>query len=168
MGPGGANVGFRTAPLAALWILASSLACGLGQPPPEAPAFAPATPPDPAPTAPPAPTICTDDCLLVLEHDLDDLEDGLFCELCGASDPTACESGWPRQQLTCDQVDYLRNCIYARLGYDFDTAPEWREVFDQESWYTPRDDFSWSDVNRVQVANAKDLKRKHDRRDCVR
>jgi len=151
-----------------LLTLGSVLACAVGPQQPPPPAIAPGTPPAPAPPPKPAPTICTDDCLLLLEHDFDDLEDGSFCDLCGPTDATACETGWPRQRLTCDQVDYLRNCIYARLGYEFDTAPEWREVFDQEAWYTPRSDFAWSDVTPVQVANAKDLKRKHDRRDCVR
>jgi hypothetical protein len=64
-------------------------------------------------------------------------------------------------------VDYLRNCIYARLGYAFDTAPEWREVFDKEPWYVPSSDFSWSDVSRGQVRNAKRLKTMSERRDCA-
>lgn len=160
----------RRAPslVAALAVVLAVLGCASGPEAPPAPAVAPGTPPDPTPAAPPVPTVCTDDCLLLLEHDYDDLVDGSYCQVCGDSDPEVCSKGWPTEPLTCERVDYLRNCIYARLGYPFDTAPEWREVFDKEPWYTPRDGFRWSDVSPVQAANAKDLKAKSERRDCLR
>jgi hypothetical protein len=144
------------------------LACASGDPP--KPKMAPATPPDPAPAAGAAPAPkaaagpCTDDCLLLLEKDARDLQNGGFCDDC----PSDGCSGWPREPLTCEEVDYLRNCMYARLGYTFDKAEEWREVFDKEAWYEPNERFRWDDVSSVQVRNANWLKKKKDRRDCVR
>ena len=140
-----------------------TLACAAGEPPP--PTVAPATPPDPVaePSAAALPAVCTDDCLLLLEQDARDLMKGSYCDTCGGDCP-----GWPREPLGCDEVDYLRNCMYARLGYTFDKAEEWREVFDKEDWYQPRDDFRWGDVSPLQVRNANWLKKKRERRDCVR
>lgn len=163
----------RPSPIAlALAVVAMvGLACASGSEP--APKMAPATPPDPAPAAGAAPArapatqaggICTDDCLLLLEQDSRDLRKGGTCGDCPGDD---CSS-WPREPLTCEQVDFLRNCMYARLGYTFDKAEEWREVFDKEPWYVPKDDFRWGDVSPLQVRNANWLKKKKDRRDCVR
>lgn len=143
----------------------AALACAGGDE--EAPKMAPGTPPDPAgssakPQEPTGP--CADDCMLLLEHDVQDLQKGGFCETCPSD---GCD-GWPREKLSCDQVDFLRNCMYARLGYTFSKAEEWREVFDKEDWYQPREDFSWDEVSRVQVRNANWLKDRRSKRDCVR
>jgi hypothetical protein len=51
---------------------------------------------------------------------------GSYCDTCGGD----CK-GWPREPLGCDEVDDLRNCMYARLGYTFDNAEEWREALRQ-------------------------------------
>jgi len=142
----------------------AALACAGGSE--EAPQMAPGTPPDPAGSSaePPQTGPCADDCMLLLEHDVRDLQKGGFCETCPSD---GCE-GWPRETLSCDQVDFLRNCMYARLGYTFSKAEEWREVFDKEDWYQPREDFSWDEVSGVQVRNANWLKDRRSKRDCVR
>ena len=93
-----------------------------------------------------------------------DLKKGSYCETCPSD---GCD-GWPPEKLSCDQVDFLRNCMYARLGYTFSKAEEWREEFDKKDWYEPRDDFEWSDVSALQVRNANWLKDRRKRRDCVR
>ncbi len=136
--------------------------------PTPAPAVAPAAPaPAPEPAAPTGP--CADDCLLLMEHRYEDLASGGYCELCGDQDPLACELDWPSSDLMpCDEFDRLRNCIYARLGYDFEGAPEWRAVFDQEPWYEPDPKFRWSNVSKVQVANANTLKEIVRKRRCAR
>jgi hypothetical protein len=174
-----------------------ALACGNVESPPEQPvAIAPGTPPaggTPTATAPapgaPAPAVgtpapappepepqydeppipCSDDCLLLLDFKYEELERGGYCALCGPYVEGACDQDWPSdERLSCERYDYLRNCIYARLGYQFETAPEWRRVFDQESWYTPDPNFEWSRVTPVQVENAKTLKGIVQRRRCKR
>ncbi|MEZ4318356.1 MAG: YARHG domain-containing protein [Myxococcota bacterium] len=125
--------------------------------------------PDPEPAPRPAePSTGCDPCSLLLEHELDALKNGKACELCGASDPTVCE-GWPEPgTVPCESYDYLRNCIYARLGYDFNTAEEWRVRFEQEPWYSPDPSFRWERVNEVQKLNAKTLRELVSARRCAR
>lgn len=168
----------------------SVLACAGAAPEPDGPVIAPGTPiageaeaapatdgaaagevatEAPAPPADPAPAYCSDDCLLLLEHDYSELQDGKYCDLCGPHDDNACSLDWPSSDLmACDRFDFLRNCIYARLGYEFDSAPEWREVFDKEPWYQPDPKFDWSRVTPVQAGNAKTLKAIVSRRQCSR
>ncbi len=115
------------------------------------------------------PPACADDCLLLLDHPHAALQDGGFCDLCGEHVPEACELDWPSGDvMPCDRADWLRNCLYARLGYDFDTAPEWRVVLDDEPWYAPDPAFSWSAVSPVRSANVKWLKRLVSKRQCPR
>jgi hypothetical protein len=129
----------------------------------------PAAAPAPAEPAAEPPIPCSDDCLLLLDYAYDELSRGQYCELCGPYVEEACELDWPSSDvMACEQYDYLRNCIYARLGYTFETAPEWRRVFDKESWYTPDPRFEWSRVSALQAANAKELKRIVSRRQCER
>jgi len=156
-----------TAHVVALIVGLTGLACASG-PEEEPPLVAPATPPSPEPPPPPAPTECTDTCLLLLAHDSRALEDGGYCELCGGTQPAACDEGFALSKLKCDDMDYVRNCMYARLGYTFSGDDEWRAVFEQEGWYEPRKSFRWSDVDRLQVRNAKRLKAASEARRCVR
>lgn len=143
--------------LGVLWMLA----CSTGPAEPE-PILVPPTPGEPAPSGP-----CGDDCLLLLEHDYRKLEQGGYCEICGPEVSDACDRTWPSEtRLGCDDADYLRNCMYARLGYTFDKAPEWRQVFDKEAWYEPNEEFSWSDVTPVQSKNATRLKKMVENRAC--
>jgi len=143
------------------------LACAAG-PEETGPLVAPATPPAPEPPAPQGPPECGDPCLLLLVHDSRELEDGGYCELCGEVDPAACTDGFALRDLTCDRMDWVRNCMYARLGYTFSGDEAWREVFDAEGWYAPREDFRWSDVDRTQVRNAKRLKSLEESGRCAR
>lgn len=123
----------------------------------------PGTPPAPEPGSGDT-SSCGDPCGILLEHDFQELRDGAYCDLCGDSDPTACKGEW-LTGLSCVQYDWLRNCMYARLGYDFDGS-DWREVFDEEPWYRPDPAFSWDNVTAVQVRNAKALQRIVDGRQC--
>lgn len=119
--------------------------------------------PGPAPTA--RPGTC-DPCSLLMEHDVHALRDGKACELCGATDPAVCD-GWPEPDVvSCERYDWLRNCIYARLGYDFETAPEWRRVFDEEPWYRPDPKFTWKRVTSIQKRNAEELQDLAKGRSC--
>lgn len=175
-------------------ILGSLFACGRGEPEKKGPVLVPGTPvaaPGAVPSAPPAPAgsehvalptidipptpapiVSTEPdscepCSLLMEFDYDDLKEGRACELCG--DKTAACEGWPEPGTpSCDQLDWLRNCLYARLGYDFETAEDWRVVFDQEPWYTADPDFSWDRVNAVQKRNATQLRNLVKRRRCAR
>lgn len=122
-----------------------ALACATG-PAPEA--IAPGTPP--APPAPVAPEC--EPCVAMLDTALADLPDG-----CGVPDDG-----------TCDEIDRLRNCMYARLGYDFSDNPSWREVFDREPWYTPDPAFRWENVTKLQKRNAQILWDRVERRRCRR
>jgi hypothetical protein len=104
-----------------------------------------------------------------MEHDFEDLRSGKACDLCGTQDPMICDEGWPEAGTPdCDTYDYLRNCIYARLGYDFETAEEWRVTFSEEDWYAADPDFSWSRVTPVQKRNATVLRDLVKARRCRR
>ena len=153
----------RAAPFVAL--LAAGLACasGPGEAPPP-PRIAPATGPGPAPVEVPGPC---DPCVLLLHNDLAELIDGGFCRLCGEQNPAACE-GFPHAPpVTCAEYDWLRNCMYARLGYDFEGAEEWRVEFEDEGWYRPDPAFRFSRVSGVQADNARGLKEIVRDGDCV-
>ncbi|MCB9685529.1 MAG: YARHG domain-containing protein [Alphaproteobacteria bacterium] len=128
-----------------VWVLGWTLACATT---PEPEKIAPGTPP--APPAPPAPAC--EPCIAMLDTPIDELPDG-----CGIPDGA-----------TCDDLDRLRNCMYARLGYDFSDNPSWREVFEKEPWYTPDPAFRWEDVTRVQKRNAQILWDRVERRRCAR
>lgn len=130
---------------------------------PEEPIIAPGTPPAPTP-ARSGP--CADPCLLLLEHDFAALNAGGYCDLCRGSDPKACDVQWPGD-LSCARYDWLRNCMYARIGYGFEGS-DWRAVFDREPWYRPDPEFTWSRVTPVQASNAKTLQRIVDLGRCTR
>lgn len=157
------------------------LACGGQLPTPQTrdqtPVLVPGTVPDgkdgtepvaPEPPVPTQPGPCADACLLLLDHDYDELVDGKYCKICESENPEACREKWPEDPLTCERVDWLRNCIYARLGYEFDTKPDWRRKFDAESWYKPDRNFSWDKVTPVQASNAKRLRSITKKRKCKR
>jgi len=82
-----------------------------------------------------------------------------FQELQRNGAPAACRGEWPlTDAATCYDVDKLRNCIYARLGYDFPKSPQWRTAFDREPWYRVDPAFDWDNVTPIQAQNAKALK----------
>jgi len=139
----------------------ASLACVSGPVKEEAPLVAPGTPPSPTPPPAPAPTgppECQDNCLLLLIHDSKTLESGGYCEVCGDAVEGACDEGYALRAMGCDEMDYVRNCMYARLGYTFEDNDDWRAVFEKKHWYQPRSDFRWADIDRSQLRNAKRLK----------
>ncbi|MCA9493121.1 MAG: YARHG domain-containing protein [Myxococcales bacterium] len=129
-------------------VLGWTLACATG---PEPEVIAPGTPPAPAEPVAPAAPAC-EPCVAMLDTPLADLPDG-----CGVPD-----------DATCDEIDHLRNCMYARLGYDFSDNPSWREVFDREPWYAPDPAFRWEDVTRLQKRNAQILWDRVERRRCAK
>ena len=108
-----------------------------------------------------------DPCSLLMNHDFDDLQRGRACELCGDQNPKFCEA-WPSEAPACATYDKYRNCIYARLGYGFETSPEWKEVFADESWYQPDPRFTWNRVTSVQKRNARTLRNLVKRKRCAR
>ena len=104
-----------------------------------------------------------------MEHEFAELKSGQACTLCGSTDPLICDEGWPEPGTPdCDTFDYLRNCMYARLGYGFDTAEEWRVTFSEEAWYTPDPGFEWSRVTPLQKRNARVLRDLVKQRRCRR
>jgi hypothetical protein len=127
-------------------LVAATLACATG--PAEPPKIAPAT----APAAGAASTPC-DPCVLLMTQKFGDLRTGGWCEKCGE-----CSEPFPRAEVTCKELDHLRNCIFARLGYGFEDAPEWRTVFDAEPWYVADPTFDWERVDEVQEYNARVLR----------
>ncbi|MCB9679030.1 MAG: YARHG domain-containing protein, partial [Alphaproteobacteria bacterium] len=141
--------------------------------PPQLPSIGlPELPTVAAPSARPMPLVIAqpgscDACSLLMQHDFDALKAGKACDLCGAADPTVCE-GWPEPGMVgCETYDWLRNCIYARLGYDFNTAEEWRVTFEQEPWYVPDPRFKWERVTPLQQENARILRELVKKRRCV-
>lgn len=107
-----------------------------------------------------------DPCALLMKYEFEDLKNGKACELCGTENLHVCE-GWPSVAPACSTYDKLRNCIYARLGYDFEAAPEWKEVFAKEDWYKPDPDFDWNRVSPVQQENAETLRMLVKRKQCA-
>jgi hypothetical protein len=58
------------------------------------------------------------------------------------------------QGVSLWELRILRNEIYARHGYKFGVA--WlSQYFDEEPWYTPRDDFKESDITLIEDKNLK-------------
>ena len=56
--------------------------------------------------------------------------------------------------LTQDQIILIRNEVYARHGYQFNT--DWiREYFEQQEWYDTRVPFDESKLNKVELENIK-------------
>lgn len=160
----------RTRAIQVFFVLLLSAACAgagpsepLPAPPPPLPGTAGATTPEPRVDGGPD----CDPCALLMEHDFDALSKGEACRICGEVDPSVCES-WPPQGTTCATYDEYRNCIYARLGYGFETAPEWRTVFQRESWYQEDPAFTWDRVTPLQERNAHALRERVRRRRCSR
>lgn len=54
--------------------------------------------------------------------------------------------------LEKDEIALLRNEIYARHGYIFQTE-EYRNYFNQKDWYYPNPNFSESDFNNIELQN---------------
>ena len=50
------------------------------------------------------------------------------------------------------EVGYMRNEIYARRGYIFQTEP-YKTYFPQKDWYVPNPYFSEADFNEIELAN---------------
>lgn len=150
-----------------VWMVMALGACSMFESADKGPIPVPPTPPDPVPVAPAGP--CGDDCLLLMDHDYDELTKDGFCEACKDEVPGACDREWPAPDpVSCDDIDYLRNCMYARLGYTFSNAPEWRQVFEGEDWYEADEGFRWEDVPRQQARNASQLKKIVDSGRCSR
>lgn len=53
---------------------------------------------------------------------------------------------------TKEEVALIRNEIYARHGYVFNTEA-YQEYFSQKSWYEPNPDFSEAQLNEIEIAN---------------
>lgn len=163
-------------------LIALMLACG-SAPTPSAPPVAPSvTAPGPAPVPRGVPDplagrtlaeVCSDEGLLLLQHDLDALIGGRFHEVCcvpgglegDASFP--CELDWPFNDVPpCEAWDHMRNGIYARYGYPF-TKPTYQEMFGTQPWYSRRDDFDPAWMTEVARRNVKALeKKKADKAMC--
>lgn len=56
------------------------------------------------------------------------------------------------QGKSAEQVALIRNEIFARHGYIFETEP-YRTYFNQKSWYVPNYDFDWSMLNSIEKEN---------------
>ena len=56
------------------------------------------------------------------------------------------------EDYTRSQVALIRNEIYARHGYVFQTEP-YITYFNSKSWYVPNPNFSENDFNRIELAN---------------
>lgn len=59
--------------------------------------------------------------------------------------------------FTKDQLRIIRNTIYAYHGYIF-KSQELIDYFNDEGWYTPRDDFKESDLNTYEKCNVEIIK----------
>lgn len=164
-------------------MIALLIACG------STPSVAPPAPSPQTPAAAPAPAaasgvpdplagrslaeVCTDEGLLLIQHDLDALIAGRFHEVCcvpgGLEGDAAisCELDWPFNDVPpCDAWDHMRNHIYARYGYPF-TKPTYQQRFGSQPWYTRRDDFDASWMSEVARRNVKALeKKKADKAMC--
>lgn len=93
-------------------------------------------------------TMCASRCLLLTRYSLAELEGGRHEKECGV----------PLMQGTgCDQLDAMRNCIYAAHGYRFEKK-RWRDKFSATSWYHPDPTFDETKLSRLETANIRALR----------
>lgn len=96
---------------------------------------------------------------LMLKYDLKALQAGKCGEVCCAVDAEhwCCNMDFPFNDVPpCDAWAVFRNELFARYGYPF-TEQRWREEFEDESWYTRREDFDSSWLSPVVSANVATL-----------
>ena len=82
-----------------------------------------------------------------------------FNELCctkeGLNSDLPCGLEWPFSDVpSCSAYDELQQGIYASYGRPFDSA-HWKKRFAEESWYSPREDYSevWLSATAVENIN---------------
>lgn len=91
---------------------------------------------------------------------------GTACTGNTSLDPWDCDSSkylWPTDsmyitnedlnQFSMEQIDYLRNEIYARHGYQFVKNMTMKSYFESRTWYTANPDFSSDSFNRFESEN---------------
>lgn len=103
--------------------------------------------------------LCTESCLLLVEHPFSEVADRIYCQRCKAVDPDACELDWPSSDvMACEQWDRMRNCIYAGFGYQF-TKDKWTKEFASQPWYRPDPGFKPENLPKVAQDNVARLKK---------
>lgn len=105
--------------------------------------------------------ICSEYGLELIAFSFDTLQ-GDYADTCcvdGGLDPDSldCQLDWPFSDVPdCSSYDDMRNAIYARYGYPFQSA-EYRQRFGQYDWYVERADFDASWLTPVAEANVATL-----------
>jgi len=99
-----------------------------------------------------ASSLCASPCRLLSKYSLEELRGKGYCNICGSADANACGGENPFSASTCDQHDFLRNCVYANRGYAFKKT-KWQERFGAFDWYKVRSDFSESEFSKTESRN---------------
>jgi len=114
--------------------------------------------------------ICSSNTLLMVKYPFASLQKGKCAELCCATDPEhwCCGMDWPFNDVPpCDTYSHLRNELFSRYGYPFDSA-EWKNAFDDTSWYRRREDFRSEWMTDAAQKNVETLQRlEKDRVGCM-
>ncbi|MDP2313425.1 MAG: YARHG domain-containing protein [Pseudomonadota bacterium] len=116
----------------------------------------PAVAPDAPAWQPPGLPVCSNVALLV-KYDYAYVQQHI-CELCGKSDPNACEFDWPANDVpSCSDFDEMRNGIYAYYGRAFETE-KWKAHFASKPWYRVNPHYSDALLSKEAQRNVAVLK----------